>query len=254
MNNTNRKEILLFLGITLFISLVFFALMFLQPEWQKPEGPALFIWLMIIWSPNISAFWIYHKKRILKNKLKKVITFPDFSIFHLSAFLPLLLFLMILTIFPDTAVNEIKWHWIILLLVINLIMGPLGEEFGWRGYLYPELKNQTGWLKASLITGLVWALWHAPLWLVDSPQSQIPYWIFFLNVMSFGIIFSVIVDFSGESLIYPVIFHLMINFSSGLFEVLGMGSQQTYWSYSLFLFLPAAIVLAVLRQREVKHG
>lgn len=38
------------------------------------------------------------------------------------------------------------------------------EEFGWRGYLYPALKNRglTFWANAWK-GGLIWAIWHIPL-------------------------------------------------------------------------------------------
>lgn len=39
----------------------------------------------------------------------------------------------------------------------------LGEEFGWRGYLLPELRKVMG-MSGTLITGgIIWGLWHAPM-------------------------------------------------------------------------------------------
>lgn len=46
----------------------------------------------------------------------------------------------------------------------NLLLGgPLGEEIGWRGFLLPELLERTHPFAASLILGLIWALWHLPI-------------------------------------------------------------------------------------------
>ena len=39
----------------------------------------------------------------------------------------------------------------------------LGEEIGWRGFLYPELSDRVGKAKACLITGIIWGLWHTPI-------------------------------------------------------------------------------------------
>lgn len=54
--------------------------------------------------------------------------------------------------------------WIVTMLVTVFIglFSALGEEYGWRGYLLPNLTQQYGKKKAVLITGLVWALFHIP--------------------------------------------------------------------------------------------
>jgi membrane protease YdiL (CAAX protease family) len=43
-----------------------------------------------------------------------------------------------------------------------IILPPLGEELGWRGFLQPQLSRRVGVLGASVIVGGVWALWHLP--------------------------------------------------------------------------------------------
>ena len=58
------------------------------------------------------------------------------------------------------------------LFVVTLIIAPFvnglfgfGEELGWRGYLLPKLMV-LGKLKAYLLLGIVWGLWHLPLILI----------------------------------------------------------------------------------------
>ena len=46
--------------------------------------------------------------------------------------------------------------------VINMLFA-LGEEVGWRGFLYPQLKARFGKTKGWLIGGVIWAVWHWPL-------------------------------------------------------------------------------------------
>ena len=47
-----------------------------------------------------------------------------------------------------------------------LIIGPLSEEIGWRGYALERLQTRWNALTSSLIVGLVWALWHLPLFMM----------------------------------------------------------------------------------------
>lgn len=61
-----------------------------------------------------------------------------------------------------------------LLAIIQLISavtyGPLintfaavGEEAGWRGYMTPVLSNWLGKGRALVLSGIIWAIWHAPV-------------------------------------------------------------------------------------------
>jgi membrane protease YdiL (CAAX protease family) len=43
------------------------------------------------------------------------------------------------------------------------LLAAVMEEFGWRGFLLPKVLEKQGALKAALIVGGVWALWHAPI-------------------------------------------------------------------------------------------
>lgn len=44
-----------------------------------------------------------------------------------------------------------------------LLSGPLGEEIGWRGYLYPALCRWMPRWRAMLVSGMIWGVWHTPL-------------------------------------------------------------------------------------------
>ena len=50
--------------------------------------------------------------------------------------------------------------------LVNMFLA-LGEEIGWRGFLYPQLKARFGRSAGLLLGGVIWGVWHWPLiWLI----------------------------------------------------------------------------------------
>jgi membrane protease YdiL (CAAX protease family) len=56
--------------------------------------------------------------------------------------------------------------------VVLVLTDGLGEETGWRGFALPRLLDRTGPLPASLLLGVMWAVWHLPLfWTVGNQTT-----------------------------------------------------------------------------------
>ena len=51
---------------------------------------------------------------------------------------------------------------------VSQILPSLGEEAGWRGVMYPYLKNKLGPVAGRLIGGALWGIWHWPLIIIGS--------------------------------------------------------------------------------------
>lgn len=63
---------------------------------------------------------------------------------------------------PDWIVIVAAFGYITVALLPPSLIGSLGEEIGWRGFLVPELNNWLGFRGACLVSGAVWTLWHLP--------------------------------------------------------------------------------------------
>src|SRR5262249_18564082 len=81
------------------------------------------------------------------------------------------------------------WRSLTLPAVVYLLLAFV-EEVGWRGYAQPRLQARGGALRASLVVGLVWGLWHAPQWLIPA-TGQADKWplpIFLAHTVAFSVL------------------------------------------------------------------
>ncbi|MEY9978518.1 type II CAAX prenyl endopeptidase Rce1 family protein [Lysinibacillus sp. RC79] len=59
----------------------------------------------------------------------------------------------------------------IYLVVVFFGGGPFPEEIGWRGFALPRMQSKFGSLKATLLLGILWALWHLPHFLTAAQRG-----------------------------------------------------------------------------------
>jgi uncharacterized protein len=128
--------------------------------------------------------------------------------------------------------------------LILIIGGPLGEEFGWRGYALPVLTTQVGWRGASLIVGCVWGLWHLPLFFIPgTAQAQMPIALFMASSVAMSVILARMAVNTRFSIIPALVFHWAINAWPGFIPIIpNSASVRPYVLVMCILFVIAAIV------------
>jgi len=126
-----------------------------------------------------------------------------------------------------------------------LILGPLSEEIGWRGYALARLQTRWNALTSSLIVGLVWALWHLPLFMmVGTSQHELglPFIGFLVGLMANSIIYTWLYNNTQQSIWSAILLHWLYTCAV---EVVFIGVTRSPL-YNWLEYLPYVIMAAIV--------
>ena len=102
--------------------------------------------------------------------------------------------------------------YLIYVLFAKLFLGGgLGEEAGWRGFALPRLQERHGATRASLILGLLWAGWHAPLYLSATRVAENPPLPFAAMVLALAFVLTWVYNRTQGSLLIAALLHSAFN-------------------------------------------
>jgi uncharacterized protein len=103
-----------------------------------------------------------------------------------------------------------------------VLLGPLCEEIGWRGYLQPKLLERVSPARAAIFVGIIWTAWHFPLSFtpgattpLDSFQAIVTYLVSSIGMSA--IMLTIVVAGRG-SIALSIAFHWAANVA--LFQVI----------------------------------
>ena len=104
---------------------------------------------------------------------------------------------------------------VLVISVYMLIQVGIGEEIGWRGYALPKLQAGYSALVSSLILGVLWALWHLPLFFNPATGYYFtPFWVYLVFLLPLPIVYTWIFNSTGGSVLIVMILHAVMNASS----------------------------------------
>ena len=98
------------------------------------------------------------------------------------------------------------------LVIANSIIGGGLEEIGWRGFMLPRLQSSFDALTASVVVGVVWMLWHAPLFVVPGVvQTDLPVLPFIVQGIALAVVFTWLYNSTRGSVLLAVLLHGSFN-------------------------------------------
>jgi membrane protease YdiL (CAAX protease family) len=113
------------------------------------------------------------------------------------------------------------------MVILLTIFAGMGEEFGWRGFAMPRLQARHNALVSSLMIGVLWGIWHIPLFLTQgTTQSR---WLadagwiaplgYTLFCMAWSIQYTWVFNNTKGSVLLAAVIHGAINAWNGYIDV-----------------------------------
>lgn len=247
MTNTVTKSYVNFFALVFALSIPFWILGALMPDTTKILPIKLPISALMTFCPFIAAAILVYKKQKgqgVKQLLKLSIDFK--KIRSKKWYLPVV-FLMPVTalisfwymkvtggIVPEPQPSPLS----VFIFFFVYFIGAIGEELGWSGYIIEPLQNRYGAFSASIILGIVWAIWH----IIPYTQThQTATWITWqcIATVFLRVIMVWIFNNTSKSVFAMVLFHTMVNISPYLIP--NYGSH-----YNPFIFALLLVILTIV--------
>lgn len=127
-----------------------------------------------------------------------------------------------------------------------------GEEIGWRGYALPRLSDRMGLRWASILLGVIWALWHLPQFFIRASDTYgQSFLLFAFQVIAISVALAWLWNVTAKSLLLPMLLHSAVNNSKDIVPSAILGANSTFglsaspvaWMTVLFLWVVALHLL-----------
>lgn len=207
------------------------------------ESSGLTLCTIALFGPSVAglAAVFVHRGRVgLSGLLKRL--HPSRTLvgwYGLAFSLPFLVMVASLFVSSPMSSGDLSWAgvglgWLALTsLRVFVLGGPLGEELGWRGVLLPGLTQGRSVVRAATYVGLIWGIWHLPLYFVSgtgqweqAQEGGIALFVaFVLWVVALSIIQGWLFVRTGGSLVAQLIFHTGVNVAALLPALIGAGGM-----------------------------
>lgn len=252
MQTKNSTQVWLYIGITYLFSWLVWIPGVLSTRGLIGEVPWLPLFAIGTCGPLVSALWCTRHtdgwtgvKDWLKKGFTRQISWYWWAFIVLVPFLvPALVWAMYRLSGGDPYPLPVSQNPLVVLPTI-LLMVTIGggqEEYGWRGYLLPQLDSHWKPWQADLFLIVVNTLWHLPLFFISATsQATYPFWVFLVFGGGFILIINRVYRSSSGSLLAVILFHGMVNAGLDSFPPVGAAVGGANWPFLLAGFCYAAL-------------
>jgi membrane protease YdiL (CAAX protease family) len=109
----------------------------------------------------------------------------------------------------------------------------------------PAIAATLGWRWAGLVVGVLWGLWHLPLFFIaDTVQSHMPLALFLLSSVTLSVLFAWLSCKTRQSVLPALVLHTAINAWAGIIPV--MPTAETARPFALLVGILGLIAAMLL--------
>jgi hypothetical protein len=135
-----------------------------------------------------------------------------------------------------------------------ILIGPISEELGWRGYLLSKLQLKWNAFVSSVFIGIVWAFWHLPLFfLIGTSQHELhlPFIGFLVGTVAVSIIFTWINNNTDNSIWAAILLHWLYTYAAQVNSTGVTRSPKYNWLEFSPYVLIAIVLLAIWKLKHL---
>jgi len=219
-----------------------------------------YAWLFILnfigsLSPAIASYFALKKNNRIKGFKEWVKTVLNVRI-HIGCYLAVIgLFAIYHTlnrVFSGGITDTPPLYVVPIIFLMCFLNGGL-EETGWRCILQPQLEKKWGFIVSAFITGLVWFVWHLPLYFMPGSESRMNIWMFLFVCIMLSFLFGAFRRISG-SVFLAITAHTISNSAVGIF---GDGVFLSTWAgvigSAIVLSLVSVAAVSISDKKQAKR-
>ena len=274
--HTKKRYLWIFFALTFFLTWIFWIPLALSGQ-DVMAGPLMIILLLGGFGPSIAGIIMTYRtqdKSGRRDFWRRSVNFRQIGAIWYAVILLIFPLLYGIAILLDMllggsppaadAIAQIAAQpaSLIGMLMMGLIIGPLAEEFGWRGFSLDPLQSRWNALVSALIIGLFWWAWHFPLFFMNGMLQNewgfgtAAFWAYAITVFSLSILFTWVFNNTRRSILAAILLHFMYNSTLNVFSPIS--DRASLFTTGLLVLTAFAVILfrgpKTLTRQKTKNG
>lgn len=208
-----------------------------------PPAHAIPLAGLAAFGPLLAALVVAGRQRTLREVFGRWRTSPRWI--ALALFAPAMIHLTATALFVAIGGEPVQWFHPPSApeRVAALIVFPLGEELGWRGFAHPRFVERFGLVKGSIALGAIWGLWHLAYSVLPTGGFDgIGFAMGLAELPLYSLLIAWIFERAGRSMAVAIAFH-----AGGHLDHIELASRADMRLHALHLLVLAVVAAIAAR-------